>query len=239
MSDLGPFADKIPSSLIEQTERRFGPVRVYHTKGGWPLVIVPGTVPGSGRVFGAVVYYRAADDSMNMQIECLIGQVTGVLNFCVDHQMANTKPIDTPDGLRTRFYNNLLRTLGKDKTWRDAAGNAISLDVAANDGQKKEEREEKGEEEREEEDEEEREKEQKRPPAKKQKKDEEEEEEKAVKAQVCMVCLDAQADTLVLPCMHSVVCRVCSTGLRNTNDANICIQCRQPISSIEMDDQLN
>lgn len=50
----------------------------------------------------------------------------------------------------------------------------------------------------------------------------------------CMICLDAPADTLVTPCMHSVVCAACSAQLKNseTPDARICCRCRCPITGV-------
>ena len=45
----------------------------------------------------------------------------------------------------------------------------------------------------------------------------------------CMICMDREADTMVLPCEHNVVCRTCSSQLERTPDAHICVQCRRPI----------
>lgn len=52
----------------------------------------------------------------------------------------------------------------------------------------------------------------------------------------CMICLDAPADTLVLPCEHKVVCGACSRALRNTNDAKTCVRCRRPIEWVSYGD---
>ena len=48
----------------------------------------------------------------------------------------------------------------------------------------------------------------------------------------CMICMDADADTIVSPCFHSVVCSGCSRRLEATNDANICSRCRAPIDGV-------
>lgn len=53
--------------------------------------------------------------------------------------------------------------------------------------------------------------------------------------QTCFICLDKPADTLVLPCMHSCVCRTCSALLKASNDANVCVQCRRPITGVFKD----
>jgi len=49
---------------------------------------------------------------------------------------------------------------------------------------------------------------------------------------VCMVCLDREPNTMVLPCEHCVVCKECSIGLRNTNDKKTCVRCRRPITHV-------
>lgn len=53
---------------------------------------------------------------------------------------------------------------------------------------------------------------------------------------LCVVCLENVADTLVLPCMHQVVCQACSGQLRKTPNARKCVVCRGTISSIEVDE---
>ena len=52
---------------------------------------------------------------------------------------------------------------------------------------------------------------------------------------MCMVCLSSHAETLVMPCGHSVACRECSQGLAETVNAHLCIVCRTPIERILMD----
>ena len=49
---------------------------------------------------------------------------------------------------------------------------------------------------------------------------------------VCCICLDKPADTMAWPCEHVVVCRSCSTKLRSTNDAHVCVHCRRPIQRV-------
>ncbi len=48
----------------------------------------------------------------------------------------------------------------------------------------------------------------------------------------CMICLEAPADTLVLPCGHQVVCATCSARLANTPDKHTCVRCRREIKEI-------
>lgn len=52
----------------------------------------------------------------------------------------------------------------------------------------------------------------------------------------CMICLDRPANTLVLPCMHSVVCNQCSEELKNTPDHSRCVRCRQQIEEVLQDE---
>ncbi len=49
---------------------------------------------------------------------------------------------------------------------------------------------------------------------------------------ICQVCMDKEADTLVLPCEHRVVCSACSIRLRATADNRICVRCRNPITHV-------
>lgn len=52
---------------------------------------------------------------------------------------------------------------------------------------------------------------------------------------MCMVCMGTHAETLVMPCGHSVACQECSQGLVGTINAHRCIVCRTPIESILVD----
>lgn len=52
----------------------------------------------------------------------------------------------------------------------------------------------------------------------------------------CCICMVEPADTMVLPCMHQVVCADCSRELKNTRDAHICVRCRRPINSVLKDE---
>ena len=54
-----------------------------------------------------------------------------------------------------------------------------------------------------------------------------------IEIEVCMICMDRKPSTMVLPCMHSVVCGECSRKLQNnTRDAHMCIQCRTLITDV-------
>lgn len=48
----------------------------------------------------------------------------------------------------------------------------------------------------------------------------------------CMICMDAEPNTMVLPCEHRVVCKKCSDGLKGTNDHHTCVRCRRHISYV-------
>lgn len=49
--------------------------------------------------------------------------------------------------------------------------------------------------------------------------------------ELCMVCLDKEPDTMVLPCEHCVVCKECSIVLEKTINSMKCIKCRQNIEN--------
>jgi len=62
-------------------------------------------------------------------------------------------------------------------------------------------------------------------------------EEKEEEGTICMICLVQRADTMVLPCGHQVVCRVCSPLLQKTILARKCAYCQQPLTVILQDEQ--
>ncbi|CAH6420482.1 Hypothetical protein UVM_LOCUS160 [uncultured virus] len=50
---------------------------------------------------------------------------------------------------------------------------------------------------------------------------------------LCIVCCDRPANTLVVPCLHCVVCRECSLLLATDRlNAKVCVKCRQPIVAV-------
>lgn len=46
----------------------------------------------------------------------------------------------------------------------------------------------------------------------------------------CIVCLNRRANTLFLPCGHSIVCKTCLTEIESTSNRDMCILCRTPIT---------
>lgn len=48
----------------------------------------------------------------------------------------------------------------------------------------------------------------------------------------CMICWERVPDTVVLPCLHKVVCDLCSRALQQTADAKTCVQCRCVITQV-------
>lgn len=51
----------------------------------------------------------------------------------------------------------------------------------------------------------------------------------------CLVCFDAPAETLVMPCGHAVACRACSQTLAAGPNRTLCILCRGLIGEILTD----
>lgn len=52
---------------------------------------------------------------------------------------------------------------------------------------------------------------------------------------ICMFCLDRPADTMIMPCMHQVLCNECVQKLRGTQHVEKCIFCRGIIEEIASD----
>lgn len=53
--------------------------------------------------------------------------------------------------------------------------------------------------------------------------------------EICSICLNKPANTMVLPCSHVVLCDACSRELAKKPelvDAKVCVQCRQPITEV-------
>ena len=48
----------------------------------------------------------------------------------------------------------------------------------------------------------------------------------------CCICLVNKANTLVMPCGHSIVCSECSDQLKKTPNAKLCVLCRGEISEV-------
>jgi hypothetical protein len=50
---------------------------------------------------------------------------------------------------------------------------------------------------------------------------------------MCVICMATAPTTIVIPCMHKVVCSACSVKLQtDEHNSHICVVCRQPIDSI-------
>jgi hypothetical protein len=50
---------------------------------------------------------------------------------------------------------------------------------------------------------------------------------------LCIVCMEALAETVALPCRHKVVCKACSLRLKDSDlNGKLCVLCRQPIEGI-------
>jgi hypothetical protein len=49
--------------------------------------------------------------------------------------------------------------------------------------------------------------------------------------ELCMVCLEREPNTMVLPCEHTVCCKQCSIQLEKTSNSLKCIKCRQHIEN--------
>lgn len=56
-----------------------------------------------------------------------------------------------------------------------------------------------------------------------------EEEEKTEDVPSCVICYENEANTMVLPCEHNVVCKQCALKLEKTKNSNVCVVCQRQI----------
>ena len=54
---------------------------------------------------------------------------------------------------------------------------------------------------------------------------------------VCMVCMDNAPSTMVLPCMHTVLCQACADRVKQTREARTCMRCRCPVTEVLYDER--
>jgi len=195
------------------------PVYIYsHIATGLPMACVLGG--HAGEIIGGIIYFRAFDDSMNMEVEAPMDMMRLTMSFTGKMMAKTVLPADGLDGLWRRFMDNLLRHLsGKRGFTTD--GTPVPLwsprEAPRNPAEPVEEP---------------------GPSEPKQEPPEPEENEPAKSAKVdegpneCMICLEAPPDTTVIPCLHQVVCASCSVELEGTADAKVCCQCRCPIDGV-------
>jgi len=214
-----PFEKYIPNTFDKAPESA-GPVHIYiHKPTGCPIAIILGG--SKGIIIGGIIYFREQNDSMNMEMEVTMDMMEFTIKF-VEKMFFQTIARDNMDGLRTRFFDNLEKTLENK--------NGFTLDgTTARLGPLKRPKHNKVEETKEKIKNEEKEKIEEKQKIKEKEKEKIENEEKE---EECMICLDNPADTTVMPCFHTVVCSDCSHQLENTADAKICCQCRRPIEGV-------
>jgi len=99
---LSPY---IPSTFEAVTEYNGGPIRIFkHKPTGLPVATVVGG--HRGHIIGGIIYTRALDDSMNMEMETPMESMAFTMDF-VESQLHETKSRDTIEGLWERFLKNL------------------------------------------------------------------------------------------------------------------------------------
>jgi hypothetical protein len=261
LSPEHPLFGYVPDSFQLQKERSIGPVLYYlHRPSGRHMALVPGG--HQGRIIGAIVWWRYTDDSMNMEaeapFECLrftldfvessIAQASqyserkfreNLLGRLLDKKGFAIGDTETPsrdlfdvrripaesatrgnpgvDGNEERHEQSLRihdTEDGSDLESSDRQGEAPHLERThegpnpAEDDTSSAQREE--------------------PMAMEEQTDED--------SGLCMICMERTADTLVIPCMHRVVCAACSLGLQNTADRAVCCVCRNPIDAVSYPD---
>ena len=211
---LAPYVSKSEFVLADA----FHPVYIYrHITSGLPVACVAGG--HQGHIIGGIVYFRASDDSMNMEVEAPMDQMRLTMSFTAKMLSETEIPGDGVEGVWRRFMNNLLQHLaGK----RGFTAEGVPLPVLP---QRQEEQEPEVKQEKRDE----------QPQVKQEQLEQQQPEQKIAKVEPpteCMICLDAPPDTTVTPCLHRVVCATCSVVLERTHDAKVCCQCRCPIDGV-------
>lgn len=202
-TDNNLLAKYIPDSFEELQDHSFGIVHIYrHKPSKCPMAVVVGGYKGT--IIGGIIYFREITDSMNMEIEVPMKTMTSTMKF-VEAQFSSIKPCDNLNGLWARFLNNLFQCLAQ-KNGFTKDGSRVSVLPAGIEIQNN--------------------------PPSPTKTTQPSQNEKDKAPNKCMICYDRPSDTIVSPCLHSVVCAECSPQLKNTGDAKICCQCRCPITGV-------
>lgn len=184
------------------------------------VIIISGTAPGTTEFIGYHLFFRADDDSMNMHIECPpdFKALKGTIDVAAE--MSGTASIS-----HAKFIANFVRWFTEKKEQgksRLLAGADPDTEPSVADPP---------------------------PPAATTTTvpvpaDDLVHPKRArvatddVPSNECTVCMSAPADTLVLPCGHSVVCAKCSLILARTTDSNRkhCVVCRESITHVAYPD---
>jgi len=201
------------------------PFYVYrHRQTSLPMVAVScGAKRSDGTVdrYGLTLYYRAPDNSMNMEIELPHVTMHSMVNFISD-QIASSELKDVKD-MSKRFWDNLTQHLGTCKNFigrtepdsspveeRKRKANKLetttttTCDSETESGPEPEP--------------------EVQPEVQPNVESDDDEE--------CMICYENKPTTMVAPCMCCVVCDKCSKGLTNTPYRKKCIRCQRLITGV-------
>lgn len=187
------------------------------------IIIMPGVEPGTRNIIGVHVLFRAHDDSMNMHMECPGAGPMLQLAIKTAVKMSGKAPISHRKFIdnfvsyyqelceqgRARPLNGGAQVRAEAPPMQQSAESATHKMPEANAEPSVE---------------------QDNAKRARVKKDEPNE---------CSVCMAAPADTLVLPCGHSVVCAACSKTLAaqaGSTNRERCVVCREPISHVAYPD---
>lgn len=114
--DVPPLAQYIPSSFELLPELSFPPVYIYRHNGSkLPMACMLGG--SSGHVIGAIIFYRHADNTMNMQVEATFAMLGALMPFIESElQKGNTAPSSE---VWAKFMENLHIHLSQMRAFTD------------------------------------------------------------------------------------------------------------------------
>lgn len=211
----------VPAELFELVPSLcFHPVYVYkHRENGMPIACVAGG--HAGDIIGGIIFYRDASNELNMEIETTFEMMQFTFTF-VAEMIANYEapPNEVWDKFMTNLFNHIS---GKNGFTADGTPTPVFQPhaLASPNPQSP----------------------QPVAPPRNNTNVEQNNNNAATHDDdtddddgMCMVCMEKEPNTMVLPCLHTVVCDGCSKALERTADKNICCQCRCPITGVSYPD---
>lgn len=225
------------TSVSAETPLIDGCVPMFRLKGSKLRVIVmPGLAPGTRTVIGFHVLFRAGDDSMNMHVECsndmtmLNATVKTAVQMSGDRAITHRKFIDNfvrwHDEKSANGHSRRLVIdphAPPDATPSSSASTSEPVVVQTSSETSAQQASAKVQ-------------------ARTEKPDDAQSSKRArvdAAPEECSVCMSAPADTLAVPCGHSVVCAACSRLLAaqvNSTNQKHCVVCRALITHVAYPD---
>lgn len=216
----------IPTQIYELVSDLCSPpVYIYrHKPTGLPMACAAGG--HAGDIIGGIIYYRDPSNSLNMEIEAPMDQMMFTFKFL--QQMIGKPENTSVECVWYRFLSNITNRLfqkagfsedgprvpmpflfGRDEIDDETENVKTPADSEATEATEAPEA-----------------------PKATEVTNEDETHEDETDDDACLICEYRKPDTTVMPCLHRVVCQVCSPLLEQTADAKTCCRCRNQITGI-------